>query len=113
MEDSNDTAFLTAIQKVLPDTKLFASGIISTSLYPEKDFEPRNTAIKTACASVSNCTYIDLSNKWNETNYRKYISGDGVHPSDEGHEFLAEEYAKAIKPYINNYLFYYVAAFGS
>jgi hypothetical protein len=59
MEDSNDTAFLTAIQKVLPDTKVFASGIISTSHYPEKDFEPRNTAIKIACASVANCTYID------------------------------------------------------
>ncbi|WNB90953.1 SGNH/GDSL hydrolase family protein [Bacillus sp. NEB1478] len=91
------TTFLTTLQKSLPDTKVFASGIPSVSHYSEEDLAPKNTAIKKACESVSNCTYIDMANKWNETNYTKYISSDGVHPSEEGHAFLAEEYAKAIR----------------
>ncbi|MET0785645.1 MAG: hypothetical protein ABWY25_02940 [Paenisporosarcina sp.] len=43
-----------------------------------------------------------MSNKWNDTNYTKYISVDGVHPNDEGHEFLAEEYTKVMKNVISN-----------
>ncbi|MDR7071648.1 SGNH/GDSL hydrolase family protein [Fictibacillus barbaricus] len=89
--------FLTAIQKALPETKVFASGIPSVSHYSEEDLTPKNLAIQNACHRVSNCTFIDMKDKWNETNYSKYIGSDGVHPSDEGHAFLAEEYAKAIR----------------
>jgi lysophospholipase L1-like esterase len=99
---SNYSMFLNTIQQALPETKVFASGIISVSHYSEEYLAPKNQAIKIACESVPNCTYIDLANKWNETNYTKYISTDGVHPNDEGHAFLAEEYAEVMKTSISN-----------
>jgi lysophospholipase L1-like esterase len=92
------TNFLKAITESLPETKIFASGVISTPYYSDEDLVPKNEAIKNACATVPACTFIDLSNKWNESNYLKYMSGDKRHPNDEGHKFLAEEYAKIISP---------------
>jgi hypothetical protein len=56
--------------------------------------------LRTACANALNCTFIDLAGKFNEINYDKYIAGDGIHPSDEWHKFLAEEYAKFISSVI-------------
>ncbi|MFX3673939.1 MAG: SGNH/GDSL hydrolase family protein [Paenisporosarcina sp.] len=99
---SNYLTFLNTIHEALPETKVFASGIISVAHYSDEYLQPRNQAIKKACESTPNCTYIDLENKWNDTNYTKYISPDGVHPNDEGHAFLAEEYAKVIKTAISN-----------
>jgi len=90
------TTFLATIRDALPDTPVFASGIISVQALSDLGAAPYNEAIKKACVSVPNCTFIDLSGKWNKDNYSKYVFGDGVHPNDEGYRFLAEEYAKAI-----------------
>ncbi|MFD2170059.1 SGNH/GDSL hydrolase family protein [Tumebacillus lipolyticus] len=88
--------FLKTIQDALPATSVFASGMISVPSLSEESELTYNTAIKNACASVSNCTFIDLAGKWNEGNYSQYLSNDGVHPNDKGYRFLAEEYANVM-----------------
>ncbi|MFD2614814.1 SGNH/GDSL hydrolase family protein [Paenibacillus gansuensis] len=89
-------SFITQITDALPDTRVFASGLIAARGMKDKTLAPISRDIERACASNSNCTYIDLAGKWNEGNFDKYLSADGMHPSEEGHVFLAEEYAKAI-----------------
>ncbi|TCZ79265.1 SGNH/GDSL hydrolase family protein [Paenibacillus albiflavus] len=88
--------YLRTIRDALPDTSLFASGMIAVYTRSDESNAPFNQAIKNACSSVSNCTFIDLSGQWNKDNFPTYVSGDGVHPNDAGYRFLAEEYAKAI-----------------
>lgn len=90
------TEFIKRITDALPQTHVFVSGIPSLRGLSEKSLDPFNQDIKTACSNVQNCTYIDLKGKWNDSNYDKYVSNDGVHPSEEGFQFLAEEYAKVI-----------------
>jgi lysophospholipase L1-like esterase len=92
--------FLKTIRDAMPDIPVFASGIISVRSLSEEGAAPYNEAIKKACVSVPNCTFIDLSGKWNKDNYNKYLSHDGVHPNDEGYQFLAEEYAKVMSAVI-------------
>lgn len=94
------TKFLKQIRDALPDTPVFASGMISVLALSEESAAPYNEAIKKACASVPNCTFIDLSGKWNKDNYSKYVSTDGIHPNDAGYRFLAEEYAKVMSAVI-------------
>lgn len=88
--------FIKTITDSLPQTHVFASGIASVPGWTEEKLAPFNQDIKNACSSVPNCTFIDLSGKWNDDNFDKYLSRDGIHPSEEGHQFLAEEYAKII-----------------
>ncbi len=95
------TKFLKEINDALPSTKIFASGIISVPSWTEEELLPFNKDIENACANASNCTYINLSNKWNEDNYSKYLSNDKVHPNDEGHKYLAEEYSSVISSVLN------------
>jgi lysophospholipase L1-like esterase len=90
------TKFIKMINDALPQTQVFASGISSVAGRSEESLKPYNDDIKNACANALNCTFIDLMGKFNESNYDKYIAPDGIHPSDEGHKFLAEEYAKVI-----------------
>ncbi|WP_276507953.1 SGNH/GDSL hydrolase family protein [Paenibacillus thermotolerans] len=89
--------FLKKINDALPETQVFASGIIAVRGMSDETLAPFNEDIKNACASVPNCTFVDLAGKWNEENFAKYLSRDGIHPSRDGHEFLANEYAIAIK----------------
>jgi lysophospholipase L1-like esterase len=94
------TKFIKMINDALPQTQVFASGIASVAGRSEESLKPYNDDIKNACANALNCTFIDLAGKFNESNYDKYIANDGIHPSDEGHKFLAEEYAKVISSVI-------------
>lgn len=95
------TELIKKITDALPDTHVFASGIVSLRGISDERLAPINQDIKNACSSFSNCTYIDLEGKWNDSNYDKYISSDGVHPSEDGYQFLAEEYARVISSVIN------------
>ncbi|ARU60370.1 hypothetical protein CBW65_04295 [Tumebacillus avium] len=88
--------FLKTIQDALPSTPVFASGLISVPALSAESEATFNAAIKHACTSVSTCTFIDLSGKWNQNNYSQYLSSDGVHPNDAGYRFLAEEYANVM-----------------
>lgn len=95
------TELIKTITDALPQTQVFASGIVSLRGISDESLAPINQDINNACSSVPNCTYIDLEGKWNDSNYDKYISSDGVHPSEEGYQFLAEEYARVISSVIN------------
>ncbi|KIL40411.1 hypothetical protein SD70_13400 [Gordoniibacillus kamchatkensis] len=94
------TKFIKAINDALPQTHVFASGIASVPGRPDESLKPVNDDIKNACASASNCTFIDLAGKLNQSNYDKYIAYDGIHPNDAGHKFLAEQYAKVMSEVI-------------
>ncbi|KIL35635.1 hypothetical protein SD71_12075 [Cohnella kolymensis] len=89
--------FLKSITDALPLTHVFASGIISIRGMSDEMLAPYNQDIKNACSLVTNCTFVDLSGKWNDDNYAKYLSDtDGIHPSEEGYRFLGEEYSRAV-----------------
>jgi lysophospholipase L1-like esterase len=95
------TKFIKMINDALPHTQIFASGISSVAGRTEESLKPYNDDIKNACANALNCMFIDLEGKINESNYNnKYIANDGIHPNDEGHKFLADEYAKVISSVI-------------
>ncbi|TJY42582.1 SGNH/GDSL hydrolase family protein [Cohnella pontilimi] len=89
-------AYLKSITDALPNAHVFASGIISVRGMTDETLDPFNQDIKNACSLVEHCTFIDLSGKWNDDNYAKYLSRDGIHPSEEGYRFLADEYSRAI-----------------
>lgn len=97
--EADYTKFIRTITESLPQTRVFASSIISIGGYSDEMLTPYNQDIQKACSSVANCTFIDLSGKWNADNYDLYVSSDGIHPSEEGHRFLAEVYAEAISKY--------------
>lgn len=92
--------FLQTIRNDLPNVAIFVSGIISIPGWSDQALSPFNKDIQVAVSQVSNTKFIDLSGLWNSSNYSKYLSSDKVHPNDEGHKFLAEKYAEAIKPYL-------------
>lgn len=94
------TSLLTALRKELPSVPIFVSGIVSTPSYSDKQLQPYNASIQNAVKATSQAVFIDLAGAWTTVNYAQYVSSDQVLPTDAGHQFLADKYAAAIKPYL-------------
>ena len=59
---------------------------------------PVNEAVKTAAASLG-LTYVDtIKAGWFTGSARSFVADDGVHPTDEGHKYLARLIVPLVKP---------------
>ena len=82
------TSVLSQLHSALPQAKILVIG----PLYLDKTglrTTPINDAVKGAAASVG-LTYIDtLKAGWFSGSAHAFVGSDGIHPTDEGHRYLA------------------------
>jgi lysophospholipase L1-like esterase len=76
------------LHNALPQTKILVIG----PLYLDSENSrttPVNEAVKAAALSLS-LTYVDtLKARWFTGSASRFIGGDGIHPTDEGHRYIA------------------------
>ncbi len=65
------------------------------SYYLLKDAKLYTQKAKQICQKL-NVPYIDVFNKWINTDYTQYIYSDGLHPNTKGHKFYFEQIKKQL-----------------
>jgi lysophospholipase L1-like esterase len=100
--------FKNNLQSIIDTAKKFSSKILFLGNYPvdegktlptytwdktirshNEDIEQYEQATK-EIASKNDIPFIDVFNLFTEDEVREYLTSDGVHPNDKGHEKLAE-----------------------
>jgi lysophospholipase L1-like esterase len=76
------------LHSALPQTKILVIGPLYLDSLDSRT-TPVNEAVKAAALSLG-LTYIDtLKARWFTGSASRFIGGDGIHPTDEGHRYIA------------------------
>jgi lysophospholipase L1-like esterase len=77
------------LHNALPQTKILVIGPLYLDRENSTTTTPVNEAVKAAALSLG-LTYVDtLKAGWFTGSASAYIGGDGMHPTDEGHRYIA------------------------
>jgi lysophospholipase L1-like esterase len=96
---SDYTELLKKVREKHPDAVVFVSGVVSIPYWSDEELSEVNTAIENASKAITNSVFIDMSGLWGESEYAEYVDKDNVHPTDAGHQFLADKYFEVISEY--------------
>lgn len=93
------TDTLTRLKSSLPDAKLIVIGPIGTASSPETESTARDI-IAAAATGVGADLFIDpIADGWFTGADAKYIGVDGLHPTDDGHNYMADKLKDRLAPF--------------